>query len=109
MATMSKANLLGLVLLGVFSLSACEAGSEEKPARPTVEELKPVMRGIAGDSTPSVVSCQAEAVHKSSLSDRSLWALVEGDESYKPTKAEAASLADGGDLWVELQSCSLQK
>lgn len=83
----------------VLTLSACGGGG----GRPSVSEIEDAITDSdnpAGEAFSALeddqITCVAEALEESDLSDEALQALVEGDEDYEGSDEDEQALQDIG-------------
>ena len=103
-------SLVAVPLVALASLSACGAGHEAGSGRPTTDQIvsafttgplkSELPASVTGSS--SVLKCIAQKYEDSKISDAGLRALVNGDDNYKPTKADTDAV-DG--LTSQMADC----
>jgi hypothetical protein len=94
---------LALAVAGLaLALSACGGDAE----RPSVDEIEKAMKqednvlnAFTIDAEDSVVTCMAEALHDSDVSNEALQAIVDNDEGYDGSSDDEKAIEDvTGDL-----------
>jgi hypothetical protein len=91
----------------VLTLASC-GGGDGRPSVAEVEEAilseDNVFNAFTEGADETVVSCMAEALHGSDLSDDALQAIVDGDEGFEGSSDDEQAIAD---IAEELVSCSM--
>lgn len=95
-----KTRILALGLLSTsmtLALAACGGGS----GRPSADDISGSLQhgkaadtiGASGKLTSAVADCMGKVLHDSKLSDKTLNALVDGDDDYKGSKDDTSELS----------------
>ena len=89
-----KKSLTAALIVAALSLSACGGGDEGRPAKADVKKSLTSKDSVFGNTIPpEAADCVAGVLVDSDLSDKTLNAMVEGDEDYKGSDKDKKTLA----------------
>ena len=94
---MSKRNLfLVLPVAAALSLSACGGPAERPSAAAVADGLTKVLEAELGEDlfTPEQITCMAEGLEASEMSDKALAAIAEGDADAKVSTDEQKQVTE---------------